>query len=202
MGWQAGRPRSTFSKDALPPARHPDASRYVRCVNLRRPTTPKCFFAAWIFGWVTAIYVPSALVAATGLSPVAEGKGFLAAIFAVADEVAPAAKIGFAVILAGLMLTARMLKGSRGMTALATDMVLAVVAMLVMLVALPLGWSRGFGIGLTGTRCAFDATMIYFAGALLSGMVFSISEARCLARTPSLGGGMRGSTMTNSEAGR
>lgn len=152
-------------------------------MSFARRVTPKCFFAAWIFAWATAIYVPSALVAATGLSPLVESKGLLPAIFAVADEVAPAAKIGYALILAVLALLARKLMASRGFAALATDMMLGSIAMLAMLLALPLDWSRGFGIGLTGTRFALHATMIYFAGALLSGLAFSISETKCLART-------------------
>ncbi|MGZ8311050.1 MAG: hypothetical protein ACXWUR_03205 [Allosphingosinicella sp.] len=138
---------------------------------------------AWIFGWATAIYLPSALIALAGLSPEAAGKSFLAGIFAVADEVAPAAKIGFAILFAGSVLLAGRLAGVRGRAAVAADMLAAVLAMLLVLALLPPPWSRGFGIGLTGARFAPQATMIYLAGALLAGLVFSLSAAKCARRT-------------------
>ena len=156
-----------------------------------RRTAPTCFFAGWIVGWATAIYVPSALIALTNLSPVVQGRTLLSGIFEVADEVAPAAKISFAVIFAVLMFVARRLTISRGFVAIAVDMLLASTAMLLTLAILPPDWSRGFGIGLTGTRFAPDVTAIYMAGALLSGLVFSLSEARCSARTFSANGGSR-----------
>jgi hypothetical protein len=147
-----------------------------------RTVTPKCFFVAWIFGWVTAIYTPSALIALTQLSPLVAGRGILSGTFAVADEVAPAAKLGFAMLMAAFMLIARRLSPVRGFSAVALDMFLALTAMLIVLAFLPQDWSRGFGIGLMGMRFAPGATLIYVAGALLSGLVFSLSEAKCSAR--------------------
>jgi hypothetical protein len=145
--------------------------------------TPKCFFAAWIFGWVTAIYMTSALIALAELSPLAKGKGISSGTFAVADEVSPAAKLGFAALLAAFALMARWLSPMRNISAVACDMLLAVIAMLLVLALLPEQWSRGFGAGLVGSRFAPATTLIYLAGALLSGLVFSLSEARCSART-------------------
>lgn len=147
-----------------------------------RPASLKCVFIAWIFGWVTAIYLPSALIAALGLSPLAEGRSLPAATFAVADEVAPFAKIGFAIAFALFMVTARKLLRARGFAALLADAVLAAAAMLLTLAALPADWSRGFGIGLTGERFAPDVTAIYLLGAVLAGLVFAIAEARCAGR--------------------
>jgi hypothetical protein len=147
-----------------------------------RAVTPKCFFGAWIFGWVTAIFVPSALIVLAELSPLSSGKGILIGTFAVADEVAPAAKLGFGTLTAAFMLAARWVLPVRGISAVAIDMLLAGIAMLLVLVILPEQWSRGFGIGLTGTRFAPAATLFYSAGALLSGLVFSLSEAKCSAR--------------------
>jgi len=54
--------------------------------------------------------------------------------------------------------------------------------MLLVLALLPEQWSPGFGIGLMGRRFAPEVTIIYLAAALLSGLVFSLSEAKCLAR--------------------
>ena len=148
-----------------------------------RTVIPKCLFAAWIFGWVTAVFVPSALIALAKLSPLAGGKGILSGTFAVADEVAPAAKLGFATLTGAFMLIPRRVLPVRGISAVGVDMLLAATAMLLVLALLPEQWSRGFGIGLTGTRFAPTATLIYLAGALLSGLVFSLSEAKCSTRT-------------------
>ena len=147
-----------------------------------RPIRLKCFFAAWIFGWVTAIFVPSAAIAWAGLSPLAEGRDFGPAILAIADEVSPAAKIGFGVIFACLMFAMKRLAGSHGWAAVAVNMLLAAAAMLMVLAILPADWSRGFGVGLAGVRFASLPTTIYVVGALLAGLVFSVSEAKCSAR--------------------
>jgi hypothetical protein len=152
-------------------------------VTTARRISLKCFFAAWIFAWVIAIYVPSLLIAATGLSPLAEGRGLSAAILAVADEAAPAAKIGFALLTGLFLFAARKAIRAQGPAAVAADMALTILAMLLMLALLPSDWSRGFGIGMTGTRFAGTATLIYLAGAGLAGLAFSLSEAKCLRRT-------------------
>ena len=144
--------------------------------------SPKCLFAAWIFGWVIAIYLPSLLVALAGLSPLAEGRSLPAATFAVADEVAPAAKIGFA-LLFGLMVIGIRRLNLRLWLELAADVAAACLATLIVLAFLPREWSRGFGIGLTGERYQGEALAIYLVGAVLAGLVFSISYRRCVARS-------------------
>jgi hypothetical protein len=58
------------------------------------PIRPKCFFIALIAAWGAAIFLPSLIVAAAGLSRLAAGRSLSAATIEVADEVAPAAKIG------------------------------------------------------------------------------------------------------------
>ena len=95
---------------------------------------------------------------------------------------APAAKIGFALILAGFMIAARKLITSSAFAAAVVDVLLALLAMIAILAILPQDWSRGFGIGLTGRRFALNATAAYVAGGLLSGLVFHISEWRCSVR--------------------
>jgi hypothetical protein len=103
-----------------------------------------------------------------------------AATFAVADQVAPAAKILFAVLFAAMLSVARRVTLRRSL-GIALDMALSCVAMLAVLALLPAAWSRGFGIGLTGARFTAAPLLIYLAGALLAGLGFSLSETSCLA---------------------
>ncbi len=147
---------------------------------LARPSTPKCFFVAWIFGWVTAIYVPSLVITLAGLSPLTTGHNFFGDVFAVADEVAPAAKLAFAFLFASFLILAAKFGSTR---ATVVHMALGAVAMLLVVALLPQQWSRGFGVGLAGTRFAALPTAIYIGSGLLSGLVFSLSEARCRARS-------------------
>jgi hypothetical protein len=53
--------------------------------------------------------VPSALIMLADLSPLAAGRGIVTGTLAVADEVVPAAKPGYATLVAVFMLTARRL---------------------------------------------------------------------------------------------
>jgi len=64
----------------------------------------KCFLPAWLFGWVIAIFLPSALIAYLGLSEAAAQIGFEfdalpAATWKVADDVGPFAKLSFGALL-------------------------------------------------------------------------------------------------------
>lgn len=143
------------------------------------PGTTKCLFVAWVFGWVTAIYVPSFAIAVLSLSPLVKGGNLFADSFAVADEVAPAAKILFAILFASSLITPR-IRGANQHWLI--DAALGMASMLLVVALLPADWSRGFGIGLNGTRFELLPTAIYVCGGLLSGIVFSISEARCTSR--------------------
>ena len=58
-----------------------------------QPTSPKCFFIAWMLAWATAVYLPSLMIAALSLSPLASAGNLLLDTFEVADEVSPAAKL-------------------------------------------------------------------------------------------------------------
>jgi hypothetical protein len=143
------------------------------------PIRPKCFLVALIAGWVVAIFLPSAIIAAAGLSPLAAGRNLAAATIEVADEVAPAAKIGFALLFA-LLLCAR--RRWARLPALPADILTGCAAMLAVLALLPLAWSRGIGIGLSGSR--FDPALlaIYLLGAALAGLAFHLAEDKCLRR--------------------
>jgi hypothetical protein len=145
------------------------------------PIRPKCFFVALSAGWAVAIFAPSATIAAAGLSPLAAGRNLAAATIEVADEVAPAAKLGFALVFAVLLYVRR--RWTR-VPALPADMLIGGVAMLATLALLPEPWSRGFGIGLAGDR--FDPILlaVYFLGGALAGLAFRLAETRCLRRDP------------------
>jgi len=142
---------------------------------------PKCFFIALIGGWALAIFLPSAIVAAAGLSPLAEGRNLVAATIEVADEVAPAAKIGFALLFAVLLYARRRWLP---VPALPADILIGGLAMAAVLALLPREWSRGFGIGLAGNR--FDPTLriVYLLGGALAGLAFHLSERACRRRPP------------------
>lgn len=143
-------------------------------------SSPKCLFAAWIFGWVTAIYLPSFAIALLSLSPVVKGGNIFADAFAVADEVAPAAKLVFAFLFGSSLIAIRK---ARDVRRLLVDAALGVISMLLVVAFLPEYWSRGLGVGLNGTRFELLPTMIYISGGFLSGAVFSLSEARCESRS-------------------
>ena len=145
-----------------------------------RVISPKCFFIAWIFGWVVAVYLPSAAIALARLSTLTKDQGFFAATLAIADEVSPAAKIGYAVLLALLLFAARRLPKLRRNSTLVLDVALACLAMLLVIALLPAEWSRGFGVGLSGVRFEAEATVIYLTSAAASGFTFHRSEAKCL----------------------
>jgi hypothetical protein len=145
------------------------------------PVSPKCLFAAWIVGWAVAIYLPSALVALTGLSALTEGRSLPAATIAVADEVAPAAKIGFGLLFALLLFAVRRLN-PRGWLMLGADIAAACLASFIVVAFLPREWSRGFGIGLTGERYHLEALAIYLLGAVAAGFAASTSYRKCNGR--------------------
>jgi hypothetical protein len=142
---------------------------------------PKCFFIALIFGWVVAIFLPSALIAMLGVSPLAQGRSFPAATFAVADEVAPLAKIGFMLLLAPALVVARRFLHARR-AIVAAYVLLAVAAMLATLAFIPAEYSRGFGIGLGGARFSPGPLAIYLIGAAAAGLTAASAEVRCIAR--------------------
>jgi hypothetical protein len=144
-----------------------------------QPIRPKCFFIALMSAWAIAVFLPSFVIAAAGLSPLAAGRNLLWATIEVADEVAPAPKIGFALLLSILLYARR--RWAR-MPALPADVLIGCVAMLAVLALLPQIWSRGFGIGLSGTRFDPGLIAVYLSGAALAGLAFNLAEASCLRR--------------------
>jgi hypothetical protein len=142
-----------------------------------QPVRAKCFFVALIAGWVVAIFLPSAMIAAAGFSPLAAGRNLAAATIEVADEVAPAAKIGFALLFALFLYVRR--RWTR-VPALPADILSGCAAMLAVLALIPFAWSRGFGIGLSASRFDPAPVAIYLLGGALAGLAFHLAEGKCL----------------------
>lgn len=148
------------------------------CMMSRRSYQPRCLFVALISAWAVAVFVPSAIFALAGLSPLAAGHGLLEGTWRVADQVAPFAKLGYAAAFLALVLVSRRASIPRRWVIL-LDIILACVAMLLVLALLPSAWSRGFGVGLVGQRFSTVPTIIYMLGAVLSGISFAVAETRC-----------------------
>jgi hypothetical protein len=136
----------------------------------------KCSGPAWLFGWVTAVFLPSLCIACArhGLD------GLPGMTWKIADDVGPFAKL----LLGGLLilffwLAARVRTGPLAVRAALGGL----AAMALALALIPAGYSRGFGIGLTGAR--FDPAVLpwYAIGAVAAGLVFAFALARCRARS-------------------
>lgn len=149
---------------------------YLFEMQRSRSPLPRCLFVAWILAWATAIYVPSVLIATMSLSPLATGENLLVDAFQVADEVSPAAKLTFAALFGGILIALR-LGGARRRALV--DAGIGVFSMLLVVAFLPESWSRGFGVGLSGTRFEMLPTAVYLGAGVLSGVVFTLSEAAC-----------------------
>lgn len=137
----------------------------------------KCGGPAWLFGWVTAVFLPSLLIALArhGLADLP------ATTWKTADDMGPFAKLMLGgLLLLGFFLATRLKTGPLALRAALAGL----AAMALTLALLPAAWSRGFGIGLTGAR--FDPQLLpwYAVGALASGIVFALALTRCRARNP------------------
>lgn len=144
-----------------------------------RPTSPKCFFIAWVLAWATAVYLPSLAITLLSLSPLPSGGNLFLDTFQVADEVSPAAKLTYAVLFGALVMSARAGGAGRGVS---INVLVGVISIALVVALLPEYWSRGFGIGLKGVRFEPLLTAIYLIGGFASGVVFSLLEAKCLSR--------------------
>lgn len=147
----------------------------------------RCVFGAWIGAWVTAVFLPSLLIAYMGMSPgaAAIGTGFdrlPATAWKVADDIGPAAKLMIGgLLLFGLLLLDRVSGLTRTMRYLIGGAI-GVGAVAATIAFLPESLSRGFAIGLTGHRFDVAATSIYLFGGVVAGPVFETVVARCRKR--------------------
>lgn len=136
--------------------------------------------------WVAMIFGTALLIAA--FHPVElnvyssnEVINFLHQTWEVADDMGPAVKISLILVFSLLFLALRkyIINDNRLIVYL-INCFLAFASVILVLAFLPAEFSRGFGIGLTGSR--FDKQMMpyYLGGALLGGLVFSFSYLRSL----------------------
>ncbi|WP_066532118.1 hypothetical protein [Erythrobacter sp. CCH5-A1] len=120
------------------------------------------------------------MIALLSLSPLASGGHLLLDTFEVADEVSPAAKLTYAILFGALVMSSRASGAGRG---LSINSLIGMVSIALVVALLPEYLSRGFGIGLNGIRFDPLPTAIYLIGGFASGVVFSLSEAKCLSRS-------------------
>ena len=156
----------------------------------------RCWLAALLTGWVTMVFVSSALIVLRGVPNAMTRSGVghagpAAATWRVADEMGPAAKLLLVALFAALLwLGERWLWASAPAhgrrspwTPYALNVCLGLVAMALTLALVPAAFSRGFGVGLTGARFDPAVLPLYLSSAALGAVTFTVSLARCRART-------------------
>lgn len=146
--------------------------------------SPKCFFAAWIAGWVVAIFLPSVLVASFGLSEPAAtlGTGLhrLPAIsFKVADDVGPVVKLMLGGMLLACFLGVERARLTRSAARYSTHVAAGILATIVTIIFVPDDYSRGFAARLTGARFDGATLPLYLLGGAFAGAAFALSLDRC-----------------------
>lgn len=140
----------------------------------------RCLLPAWLFGWVTAIFLPGAVLALTYLGvPLSR---LPEAVWRMGDDIGPVAKL----MLGALLFIGFLAVDRRGITGqfshLLASVAGAAIAMLATIALVPPSYSRGFALGLTGTRFDLATLPAYLIGAVLAGVVFSWSIRRCQRR--------------------
>lgn len=134
----------------------------------------RCWLAALLAAWVVQIFGTSAL-----LAPLQDGALSTAtAIWSIADEVGPFAKIAYVAMLALLLSPLRQRQLAAG-PAVAIWALASVAAVLAVLAFLPAHYSRGFGIGYDGARFSSATLPVYAAAAALAGAVGALLQRRC-----------------------
>jgi len=154
----------------------------------------RCWLPALLAGWVTMVFVSSALIVLRGvpnaMTRAGVGRpGLIAATLRVADEMAPAAKLMLVVLFAALLWFGerwrrpdRTRHAPPSWPAYAVNIVLGIAAMVLTLALVPADFSRGFGIGLTGARFDPAVLPLYFLSTALAAVAYTVSLSRCRAR--------------------
>jgi len=99
----------------------------------------------------------------------------LRTIWEIGDEMGLAVKISLIIIFGLLVFAFKGILGMNRMTSYALSVIFAIISTTLVLAFLPTDFSRGYGIGLTGTRFDLRMVHIYIMGALLGGITFSYS---------------------------
>lgn len=145
----------------------------------------RCFLTAWVVAWAVGVFLPSALVAVTGLAGGAEPPSrdigaLLGATWRVADAVSPLAKLSFGALFALLLLAAGRMSPARPAPPLLLCCLAGIVATVLVLQFLPAQLSTGFGVGLVGVRFHGALLACYLAGAVAAGATFHLAIQACL----------------------
>lgn len=155
----------------------------------------RCWLMALLSGWVTMVFLSSALIVLLGVPNAMTRSGVghpgaIPATWRVADEMAPAAKLLLVALFAALLWLGerwsragapRHVPPSRW-TPYAVNVALGVAAMALTLALVPAAFSRGFGVGLTGARFDPAVLPLYLVSSALGAVVYTVSLIRCRAR--------------------
>lgn len=139
---------------------------------------------ALLASWVTIVFGTSMLIVA--FAPIQQQThtsnqiiNFLLQTWAVADEMGPAVKISIILLFAICIFTYRKFSAKNNfILSSIISAFFATVSVLLVLAFLPAEYSRGFGIGLTGTRFDEQVIVFYLIGAVAGGLAFSYTDYR------------------------
>ena len=143
----------------------------------------RCTLAALLAAWVTMVFGTSLLMAAFGPGPGPTTLQELGrAVWKGADDIGPAVKLLLIVLFALQQLGGRRRDPKLGSErSLLAGGILGAFAMLYTVALIPRSYSRGFGVGLTGSRFDLAVLPIYLCAGVLGGVVFTLSRERCRA---------------------
>ena len=135
---------------------------------------------ALLVAWVVLVFGTSALLVLASplhFKPYSPQVlvNFFRTTWEVADEVGPVVKISLILLFTLLIVTSEKLVEPQRATTYAARALVAVLTTVAVLGALPAAYSRGFGIGLTGTRFDDRTIWVYLLGAVLSGVAYQYS---------------------------
>lgn len=141
-------------------------------------------FGALLAAWVTMVFGSSAVLAIAGRGGAAhfaagERVSLPRAIWEVADNVEPVAKIALILVFAVLRLGAsRAFTPARASWSYTVSIAIGAFTIISVLALLPTDLSRGFGVGLTGTRFSSSTFPVYLGAGMAAGAVFTYVQRR------------------------
>lgn len=134
---------------------------------------------ALLAGWVTMVFGTGFLIFA--FAPIEQAKyspnfivNSLRTIWEIGDAMGPVVKILYILIFGLLVFAFRKIIEKGRTLSYILAIVFAMMSATLVLAFLPFGFSRGYGIGLTGSRFDSIMTPIYLLGAFLSAIAFSV----------------------------